>query len=261
MRPFLFHIGSAGVPAFFFMIMIAALAATWAALKFARREKLSEIAVLDLAIIAIIASMIGARLFHVFMEAPDYYWEKPIRVLFFWQGGFVSLGAFIATIFSWWAYFKIKRLNAPQYFDLAANVAPIIIFFVRLGCFLNGCCYGKPATHWPYVIFSNPASTAFAMNHGNIPLFPTQNYFMLNAIVMFFFLLLVRKYRKFYGEVGAAFLMYEGISRFFIEFMRGDDDRGMWFGGILSTGQIVMALFFGAGMLMSLMCRNFKVKN
>jgi phosphatidylglycerol:prolipoprotein diacylglycerol transferase len=158
MRPFLFHIGSTGVPAFFFMIMVASLSATWVALHFAKREKLSEIAILDMGIIAILASMVGSRLFHVFVEAPAYYWEKPIRVFYFWQGGFVSLGAFLATIFSWIVYLKKKKLNTPRYFDIMASAVPFAIFFVRLGCLLNGCCYGKPTTHWPFIIFTDPSS-------------------------------------------------------------------------------------------------------
>lgn len=253
MRPFLFHIGGVGIPSFFFMIMVAMFAATWVSLRFARREKLSEVAILDLSIIAIVASMLGARIFHVLVEAPEYYWESPIRVLYFWQGGFVSLGAFIATILSWLVYLKVKKLNIAQYLDVAGNIAPVIIFFVRIGCFLNGCCYGKPATHWPSVVYDNPSSTACLMGFCHVPLYPTQAFFMLNAVVMFIAMIVVRKYRTAYGQVGAAFLMYEGVSRFFIEFLRGDDDRGVYFNGAISTGQIVMVLFFVAGLAMWIM--------
>lgn len=260
MRPFLFFIGSTGVPAFFFMIMVASLSATWVALQFAKREKLSEIAILDMGIIAILASMVGARLFHVFVEAPAYYWEKPIRVFYFWQGGFVSLGAFLGTIFSWIVYLKKKKHNLPRYFDIMASAVPFAIFFVRLGCFLNGCCYGKPTDHWPFVIFTDPASTAHLMHHGNIPLYPTQGFFMLNAVFMFFVLLAVRKYRKFYGQICASFLIYEGVSRFFIEFMRGDDDRGIYFNGAISTGQIVMIISIISGLLMWSVCKRYKIE-
>lgn len=255
MRPFLFHIGTTGVPSFMFMIMVATLAATWVALKFAKREKLPEIYILDLGIIAVIASMIGARVFHVLIEAPGYYWEKPIRVFYFWQGGFVSLGAFTFTIFSWIFYLRWRKVNIAQYFDVMANATPVIIFFVRLGCLLNGCCYGKPTYHWPHIIFNHPSSTAALMHFKGVPLHPTQIYFMLNAVIMFFVLFAVRRYRKFYGQVVSAFLMYEGASRFFIEFFRGDSDRGVYFGGAISTGQIVMALFFTAGLLVWRYCK------
>lgn len=259
MRPVLFYIGSVGIPAFFFMIMVASLSATWVATRLARRDGLSEIAVLDMAIIAIIASMIGARLFHVFVEYPRYYWEKPLRVFYFWQGGFVSLGAFIATILSWIVYLKRKGLDIPKYMDVMGGMAPVIIFFVRLGCLLNGCCFGKPTHHWPHITFTDPSSTAYAMHHGNIPLYPTQIFFMANAVIMFIFLLIVRRYRRFYGQVGACFLMYEGVSRFFLEYFRGDADRGLYFNGAVSTGQIAMVFFFAAGIIMWKICSRNKV--
>lgn len=256
MRPFLFYIGSTGVPAFFFMVMVASLAATGLATRLAKREGLSEIVILDLAIIAIIASLIGSRIFHILFEAPDYYWEEPIRVFYFWQGGFVSLGAFILTAFSWFVYLKKKHLNILRYLDVSVCTAPIIIFFVRLGCLLAGCCYGKPTSiHWPHIIFTNPGSYPVIFGFKYIPLHPTQAYFMLNAIVMFFVIFAARKYRKFYGQIAATFLMYEGVSRFFIEFLRGDADRGMYFGGAISTGQIVMTLFFIAGVVMWVYCK------
>jgi phosphatidylglycerol:prolipoprotein diacylglycerol transferase len=63
---------------------------------------------------------------------------------------------------------------------------------------------------------------------------------MLNAVLMFGVLYFVYKKRKFCGQVLASFLIYYGISRFIIEFLRGDQDRGLFWGGALSTGQIVM---------------------
>jgi phosphatidylglycerol:prolipoprotein diacylglycerol transferase len=83
---------------------------------------------------------------------------------------------------------------------------------------------------------------------------------MLNAVVMFFVLLAVRKYRKFYGQICASFLIYYGITRFFLEFFRGDDDRGLFFNNALSTGQIVMIISFVSGVLMWLVCKKYKVE-
>ncbi len=247
MRPFLFYIGSTGVPAFFFMVMIGSLAATWTAAKFAKREGLQEVVVLDLGIIAIIASILGARIFHILVEAPDYYIKYPIRVFYFWQGGFVSLGAFIGSIGSCLVYLRIRKLNIIQYLDVLANAVPVVMFFVRVGCFLTGCCYGKETHGWLYIVFKNTASTAYLSKHGFQHLYPTQIFNMMNAIVLFFVLLTIRKHRKFYGQVSASFLIYYGITRFIIEFFRGDVDRGVYFDGLISVGQIVMtgALIIG----------------
>ena len=247
MRPTLFDIAGMGVPSFFFMIMIGALAATFFCAHVATKEGADPVVLLDFGIIAIIASVIGSRLFHVVVENPSYYWEKPIRVFYFWQGGFVSIGAFLGSALAWIIYMRKRRLPAWRYLDIAVTAVPIIIFFVRAGCLLVGCCYGKPTDFFIHLTFNDPSSTAGYYYLG-VPLHATQPYFMFNALIMWGVVLLTYKYRKFYGQVLATFMMYEGVSRFFIEFLRGDDDRGIWFGGLLSTGQIVMLITFTCGL-------------
>lgn len=246
MRPFLFHIGSLGVPSFFFMIMIGALAATFFAAHVAKKEKADAVAMLDFGIIAIIASVLGSRIFHILVENPSYYWENPIRVFYFWQGGFVSIGAFIASLAGWLVYMWKRKLDYWRYLDIVTTSVPIIIFFVRCGCLLVGCCYGSPTDFPIHLVFNNPASTAGYFHLGE-KLHATQPYFMLNALVMWGIVWFSYKHRKFYGQVLATFFMYEGFSRFFIEYLRGDVDRGIWFNGLLSTGQISMIFFFAAG--------------
>lgn len=265
MKPILFedllhHIGIDGVPAFFFMIMIATFAATYAAVKFAEKDNLSVVVVLDMAIIAVIASMLGSRIFHILVEAPDYYGVYPwdpklfIRVFYFWQGGFVSLGAFLATIGGWIAYLKWRKQPLLPYFDNMARVCPIVIFFVRVGCLAAGCCYGKPTDFFVHLTFTDPRSTAYHF-FPMIPLHASQPYFMLNAVVMFFVVRWAHLRREFRGQALSVFLMYEGLSRFFLEFLRGDADRGIYFNEMISTGQLVMAGFFVAGLLMYRWCK------
>lgn len=248
MRPILFHIGSIPVPPFFLSIMVGALLTTYMTYRLARRQGLSEVVVLDMGIIGIVGSIVGARLFHIFFEAPKYYWEDPIRIFYFWQGGFVSLGAFILVVGCWLGYFRWRKLPLLPYFDLAGQTCPIIVFFVRLGCLLIGCCYGKPTDFVLHLRFP-PGSTAYYFLR-DAPLHATQPYFMANAVIAFCFLRWLAKRQQFPGQITAAFLLYYGISRFFIEFLRGDADRGLYFNGTISTGQIVMVLFILAGGLL-----------
>jgi phosphatidylglycerol:prolipoprotein diacylglycerol transferase len=246
MRPILFSIGHIGVPAFFLMIMVGTLAATFYGYWLAKREHADPVVILDFGIIGIIASVIGTRLFHIIIENPAYYWEKPIRVFYFWQGGFVSIGAFVFTAAAWLVYLRVRKLETWRYFDIAAVIVPVTIFFVRLGCLLAGCCYGKPTDFFIRLTFRDAGSAA-GYYYPGVPLHATQPYFMLNAVIMGVILYLIYRYRKFHGQVLASFLIYYGISRFFIEFLRGDADRGLCFGGYLSTGQIAMIFSFCAG--------------
>lgn len=248
------------IPAFFFMIMIATFAATYAAVKFAEKDKLSVVVVLDLAIIAVIASMLGSRIFHILVEAPDYYGVYPwdpnllVRVFYFWQGGFVSLGAILATVGCWILYLRWRAVSQLDYLDNMARVFPIIDFFVRLGCLCAGCCYGKPTDFFIHLTFTDPRSTAYHF-YPMIPLHASQIYFMLNAVGMFFILQWVHRRRRFQGQIVASFLMLYGVTRFLIEILRGDADRGVYFNGMVSTGQLVMAGFVVAGLLMYRWCQ------
>lgn len=227
--------------------MIGSLAAAFFASHVAKKEGADPVVPLDFGIIGIIASVLGSRLFHILVENPHYYWEKPVRVFYFWEGGFVSIGAFLATAVGWVIYLRKKHLPALRYFDIMVTSVPIIIFFVRVGCFLVGCCYGKPTDFFIHLTFNNPASTAGYYHLGE-PLHATQVYFMINALIMWPVLLWVYRHKKFHGQVLASFMLYYGVTRFFIEFLRGDADRGLWFGDALSTGQIVMIITFASGL-------------
>ena len=249
MKPILFHIGSVGIPAFFLMIMIATLAATFYGYWLAKREKADPVVLLDFGIIAIIASVVGSRIFHIIIENPSYYLEKPLRVFYFWQGGFVSIGAYVFSIAGVLIYLHIRKLDKLRYLDITATAIPLAIFFVRVGCLCAGCCYGKPTDFFIHLSFTNTDSAA-GYHYPGVPLHATQLYNMINAVVMGVLLYLIYRYRQFKGQVLAIFFIYYGISRFLIEFLRGDEDRGMFFGGTISTGQIAMTVSFGVGVIL-----------
>ncbi|MFH1653014.1 MAG: prolipoprotein diacylglyceryl transferase [Pseudomonadota bacterium] len=254
MRPVLFHLGSLDVPSFFLAVTVGALLATFFGARVARKEGADEIAMLDFGIIAIIAGVIGARIFHIMVEEPMYYIDKPIRVFYFWQGGFVSLGAYIASLTGWLIYMKVKGLEKWRYLDIAVTAVPIIIFFVRIGCLLAGCCWGKPCD-LPWAITFHNASSVVYSKVNNLPVHPTQVYNMINALIMWGVVWFSYKHRKFYGQVLCTFFIYYGITRFFIEFLRGDADRGLYFNNMVSTGQIVMILSFLTGIVLWLILR------
>ncbi len=259
MKPFIFSIGDSRVPSFFFFIMVGILLLTFYAYWLAKKRNLSQDACLDLGMIGMVAGILGSRIFHILVEAPAYYWEKPFRVLEFWKGGFVSWGAFISVIISLYVYARVKKLNIGRYFDLIATASPLLKLSIRFACLLTGCCYGKP-TNVPWAItFTDPASTAYYY-YPNTPLHPSQIYSMLQAAVLFIFINWY--YRKHHEEVGTTacvLVMGWTLPRFFLEMFRGDADRGLYFNHLLSTGQItgvVMAAL--AGILYVRLRRTYK---
>lgn len=237
MFPFIINRGEFVIPTFFFMIMLGVLATTFYIYFRAPKLGFSQVVALDMGILGAVFGVIGGRLFHVFAEAFWFYREDPMRVFEFWRGGFVSFGAFIGGTLAVMAYLKIRKLPMLKYMDLAALGIPIMILFIRIGCLGAGCCYGKPTDFFLHLTFHNPSSDAGSKFAG-IPLHATQIYDMLNAV--FVFVLLHWRYarKKFDGEIVLLLFISYSFIRGLIEFLRGDADRGVYFNGMVSTGQM-----------------------
>lgn len=241
MRPILFNIGGMPVQSFFFMIMVGVLAAAFYCYWISSRAGLRREIFLDLGMIGMVCGVLGARLFHILVEAPDYYLEDPMRVFQFGKGGFVSYGAYIGGTISVIAYLYLRKLEILKYADFTSLCIPIIQFCIRVACLLAGCCYGKP-TDVPWAItFTNPASTAHHYFPNLESLHPVQIYSALHAILLFVFINLFyfKKKNRFPGQCISVMFIAYFIPRGIIEFWRGDVDRGLWFGDLISTGQIV----------------------
>ena len=256
MFPFLIKQGEFIIPTFSFMLMLASLGATFYMYWRAPSKGLSQTVVLDIGIIGTIAAIIGGRLFHVFVEEPAYYWQHPTYIYQIWRGGFVSYGGVTLFTFTIIAYLKLRKLQVLKYFDLIAQAFPIINLFVRIGCLGAGCCYGNPTDFFFHLVFTNRASDAGSKFPGQ-PLHATQIYdIFLNSIVLFILLNWIDRKKRFDGQTTAAFLILYGFMRGMVEFLRGDLDRGVYFGGIISTAQIMGIIAIIAGTLLYFYCRN-----
>jgi phosphatidylglycerol:prolipoprotein diacylglycerol transferase len=244
MRPFLYYSPQFSIPSFAFMLMMASLVATSVSYVMAPRRGLSQVAILDLGIIGTIMAVVGGRLFHVFVEEPAYYWEHPSHIYQIWRGGFVSYGAFIGLAAGWLVYLRKRHLDTGAYLDhLAIFAAPFIDFFVRLGCLMAGCCFGKPSPHRHgeyilYQIFNNRGSDAGYLFPG-VALWPTQIWSMIASALLFACCYFIDRRKKFKGETIMSFLVIYAIFRFIIEFFRGDVSRGVYLQGRISTAQVM----------------------
>jgi phosphatidylglycerol:prolipoprotein diacylglycerol transferase len=113
--------------------------------------------------------------------------------------------------------------------------------FGRLGCFLAGCCHGRPTT-WPWgIAFTDPRSQVFAGWLG-VPLHPTQLIEAAGDAVIAFFLYKLFRREGGSGRVAAAFFGLYGLLRFSVEFLRGDTvplPIGLTAGQVLSLGLMV----------------------
>ena len=180
-----------------------------------------------------LAGVIGGKLF-LFFEDPGRYTHDPAELL--GGGGFVFYGSFLLAIPTMWWFFRKQRLPPHKMLDIMAVTTCLVHMLGRVGCFLAGCCYGKPTGSALGVIFTDPACYAEPLG---TPLFPTQ---LMEAIYIFFVMLLLlamKKRRRFYGQLFLTYLILYAAGRFALEFFRGDTDRGFLVGTDLSNSQFI----------------------
>ena len=121
----------------------------------------------------------------------------------------------------------------------------------RLGCFAAGCCWGKPTSLPWAVTFTDVYASRAVGTPMDTPLHPSQLYESGAAFLIFAFLLWLLPRKRFDGQVTLAYVALYSAVRFGLEFLRGDPERGSWFGGTLSTSQVIaIVLLLGTAVLL-----------
>lgn len=215
---------------------------------------------------ALLGGFLGGKALAVLTEW-DYYGKDLSRIISASQGG-VAYGAIIGGLIAVAIYGRAKRFFILDVLDVGAFLICTGQIFGRLGCFMAGCCYGRPA-EWG-VHFPKPSIAYKTLRHTSIPgidtrltegeqtvaLIPTQliesGAMVLLATLLF--VLLLKKTRR--GLVLFTYLGVYAAFRFTIEFWRMDPERGFLFDGLLSTSQFIaciMAIISIIGLLVILL--------
>ena len=236
MHPILFEFGNWPVYSYGVLLAAAYLAALQLAVVRARRQGLDGARVMDLGIYLIIAALVGAKLMLVLVDL-DYFLAQPREILSLVRAGGVFYGGLITAVAV--ALWLVRRYGLPMWTtaDLFAPGIALGHVIGRFGCLLAGCCYGRP-TDVPWAItFTDPVAADNVGTPLGIPLHPTQVY-DAGAELLILVLLLVteRRGRPFAGRTFWLYILLYGVSRFIVEFYRGDE-RGAVLG--LSTSQFV----------------------
>jgi len=209
MYPVLFRIGPLTIYSYGLMVALGFLAGIGIAIWLAKREKIATEKILDLAVYVLIASVVGARLFYVIEFWPEFI-TNPLNVFFVWQGGLVFYGGLLLAVITILIYAQASKINVWKLLDIIAPATALGYAIGRIGCFLNGCCYGIECSLPWAVSFPNLAG----LRH------PTQIYASLTGLLIFGLLMVLWRFRKFEGQVFCAGLTMYGIYRFSIEFVR-----------------------------------------
>ncbi len=192
------------------------------------------------------AVLVGGRLGYVLFYNLPYYLQNPLKIFAVWEGGMSFHGGLlaVAAVTIWFS--KKHKIKLFELSDVECAVAPLGLFFGRLGNFINGELYGRIA----------PAGSQLCLYFPNDPQncrYPSQLFEALfEGLLLFLVLWLVRKkYPKKPGMVSCAFLFFYGIFRFFIEFFREPDPQIGFFPGGFTEGQllcfamILISIFMG----------------
>jgi phosphatidylglycerol:prolipoprotein diacylglycerol transferase len=234
--PVLFRIGSYEVASYGVLLTIAFAVGIWVARRRADARGIDGERVLDVCMVILFTSIVGARLLWVLthlalFRAPNGTWADAF--LPFRGGAYVGfaglsvLGGVVLATASAFAYMAWKRLPL---FDTADVLAPSVALgegITRIGCFLNGCCHGLPCDGWWCVRFPE-GSPSFQAFHG-ASVHPTQLYSSAAGFAFFVLLSLLLRRRPFPGAVFAAFFVLEGIERILLDLVRHQDASVVWF--------------------------------
>jgi phosphatidylglycerol---prolipoprotein diacylglyceryl transferase len=180
-HPELLHWGFLHIRSYGVMLAVAFLVGTTIALREARRLRLDEDKVVSVILLALVAGVLGARGLYVIEHVEEFRQEWG-SALALWQGGLTLYGGIVAGTFV--GLLAARRLGLSMWL-VADALTPSLALgtaFGRVGCFLNGCCYGRP-TRLPWGVVFPPDSFA-GLEFGTTPVHPAQLYFALAGLAL-----------------------------------------------------------------------------
>lgn len=217
MYPVLFKIGRFSIHGYGFAIAIAFLVGTLISMRYARKEGIKPELILDLALYVIIAAIVGARLFYV-IGTWDQYTDDLLKIFMVQEGGLVFLGGFFLALLVVVVFARWKGIELLKLLDVLAPGTALAYAIGRIGCFLNGCCFGLP-TELPWGInfpLGSLAHSYFPDTH----IHSTQLYSSASMFLVFLLILFLYRKKKFDGFVFFWWIILYSIYRFLVEFLR-----------------------------------------
>ena len=226
-----------------------------------------------MALWALILGIIGTRLLHIIMFPEAYSWSDPVGWIAIWKGGLVFQGVFPFVLL--YGVYATRKYKIP-FWATADCVMPYLALahgLGRVGCFLNGCCYGKrtdlpwgiPFPRVPYDLAQPPTGSPvfidqwspyneLANSYWSHPVHPTQLYGVIGLVALSAILLFLRKHwRPFDGFTFPVYFILYGAGRVFVEFFRGDHNPTSF--GMLSQQQVFSLFFMAAGVVIFVLLR------
>lgn len=217
MHPIAFHLGSLTIRSYGVMMAIAFIAGLWTASRRGLREGIAAEKILDIGPWLIVGTIVGARTMHVATYWREEFAGRPLWEIFaVWNGGLVFYGGLIGATLAGILYARIKHIALWKLADALAPSIALGYVFGRIGCLLNGCCYGREC--------SLPWAIHFPAGHETYPtgVHPTELYDSFLSLILYIGLAWLYRHKKFDGQVFATYLLCYAVTRSVVESFRGD---------------------------------------
>ncbi len=254
MDPVAIQIGSLAIRWYGIMAAVGFLLGSWVVFRLKKISGLDEDRCSGVLLTAMVAGIAGARIFYV-VQFWHYYRNDFLSVFRVDQGGLVFYGGFILSIISIGIYCRIHKLDFIRLLDVFTPAIAIAHCCGRIGCFLNGCCYGKPATGWFSVNY--PAGSDAAIRYPGSGVLPVQLIEAGENIIAFFIFYQIAKRTRRGVAVSSYFISY-GVLRFINEFWRGDNPKIF---GLLTPAQLIGVILIPTGAAMLFYFLKYDRKN
>ncbi|MBT4483214.1 MAG: prolipoprotein diacylglyceryl transferase [Candidatus Latescibacteria bacterium] len=261
MHPEIFSIGKFTIRSYGFMLAIGFLTGITLAARRAQKSGENPDHIYNLSIWAVISSLLGARVYYIITHYSEFRASKDTPILtrfftelksMFWPigsdgqigiSGLMLYGGVICATIAVAIYLKKHKLNVLRYMDFIAPSLGLGEFFTRMGCFLNGCCFGKPTEATLGIVF--PDSSVAGYYFSDVHIHPTQLYNSIFGLTICILILFLERYKRFDGFSALLFFMLYPLGRFFIDFFRHYESELM-VGGMSQFQILSIIIFCGA---------------
>jgi phosphatidylglycerol---prolipoprotein diacylglyceryl transferase len=260
-HPIAFQLGSYTVHWYGIMMAVAFLAGLWTASRRGLRDGFSPETILDIGPWAIVGVILGARVVYVAtywntLMADPLFPKAPWTEVFMVQrGGLVFYGGLIGGALATVIFARVKKVPLWKLADVLAPSIALGYVFGRIGCLLNGCCYGQVcslpwAIHFPNQSYAWEHQFALGLvgpHDPSAPVHPTQIYDSLLNLVLYLGLAWLYRRKKFNGQVFATYLLCYAVTRSIVEMFRGDYTPAHLHDG-LTPAHLISIGVFAAGL-------------
>jgi phosphatidylglycerol---prolipoprotein diacylglyceryl transferase len=209
MYPVLFQKGIITIYSYGLMFSIAGLVVLFFAVKEAKHKNIKPSIIYDVFFWSMISGIAGARLCYILLDL-KYFLYNPKEIIMLNHGGLVFYGGVFFALIVVGSVVKRKQTNFREILNVFIPYIPLGHAIGRIGCLLNGCCYGKVTNLF------------FAVNIAGEDRHPTQIYEVLLNLFIFVVLIFMRKKEKYQQKLVYIYILLYGIGRFIIEYFRGD---------------------------------------